>query len=287
MKKKSGSICLMGSVVALGVLLVVGAAGADDIAWDMVSSTSQNLTNFSTDAPVFSSPGDGFQKYTVGVSPSIPYAIVDDSGGVYPADQNGIIDSGTDFDEFFGICDSVNDDNLAGDPYHATWVFNIASAAGDVMLQLDLAAMGNFELADPTFDPPIVGDTYEWTYQVDAGAPQTFLTSSVDEGGTMTYTLAGGTVVELDDPLTVNGVALSNVFQTFLTPIPSGSQVTVVLTAVADGGSEGYVARNIVISDYDPTQGGGEPIPTLSEAGIALMTLLLMAGGVFLFRRLR
>ena len=47
------------------------------------------------------------------------------------------------------------------------------------------------------------------------------------------------------------------------------------------------VARNLLVTDYDPTQGGGEPIPTLSSLAMAAMVLLLMAGGVFLFRRVQ
>jgi hypothetical protein len=64
--------------------------------------------------------------------------------------------------------------------------------------------------------------------------------------------------------------------------------LTVVLTSLTDGGSEGYVARNILVTAADqPSGGGGEPIPTISETGVAIMVLLLIAGAVFLFRRRR
>jgi len=283
MKRQNGLFYIIGLSVALGLCLVPGTVGAQNIAWDMVNSTSQNLVSYSTDAPEFSSPGDGFKIYQVGVSPSIPYALVDDSAAVFPADENGIIDSNSDFHEFFGICDTYNDDNPTSSDYHATWVFDISSAVGEVTLLLDLAAMGEFDVIDSEG----VDDRFAWTYQVDAGPVMTVFSASVDETGSQTYTLANGTTQVLDRPLVVNGTTLSNQFQTFATSIAAGSQVTVILEAFTNGGSEGYAARNILVTNYDPAQGGGEPIPTLSWTGIAAMALMLMAGAVVLFRRLR
>ncbi|MEN8162557.1 MAG: hypothetical protein ABFS37_00370 [Acidobacteriota bacterium] len=286
MKRQHGSFSLIGLVATLGLCLVVGTAGADDIAWDMVDSDSHNLVSYSTDAPVFNNPGDGFQKYAAvqQVCPpvpdpnlnNIPWSLVDDSVCIYPEDSGGIIDTMTDFDEFFGVTDTENDDNSG--PVSATWVFNISSAVDNLELHVDLAAMGNYE------DPE---DSFVWTYQVDAGAVETFLTAVADEDGMLTYTMADGTTRDLDDPLVVNGTTLTNHFQTFSTSIPAGSQLTVVLTAVTDGGYEGYAVRDILVTDFDPAQGGGQPIPTLSMAGIAAMALLLMAAGMVLFRRLR
>jgi len=290
MKMKNGSIYLVGCMVALGLCLAAGTVVADDIAWDMVSSTSVNLISYGTDAPPFAHPGDGFQKYSVvqqacppPPDPNlnvIPYSLIDDSACIYLMDEGGIVETMTDFDEWFGICDTVNDDNPGNDLYNATWVFNISSGDANFELHLDLAAMGEFE-AD---------DIYEWSYQVDGGAPQTFLVAVADENASLTYTLASGTVVTLDSPLVVDGVTLYNHFQTFSTAIPAGSQLTLVLTTLAQGGYEGYVARNIRVSadtDEPPPGGGGAPIPTLSMIGIAAMALMLMAGAVFLFRRLR
>ena len=90
MNRQHRSVSLIGLSAALVLCLAPGMAAAADVAWDMMGSTSQNLTSYGTDAPVFSSPGDGFQKYTVGVSPSIPYALVDDTNAGYPADEIGV-----------------------------------------------------------------------------------------------------------------------------------------------------------------------------------------------------
>jgi uncharacterized protein len=238
MKGQHASVNLIGLSVALGLCLASGTAAAQDIAWDLVSSTSHNLVSYGTDAPVFTAPGDGFQKYDVDVDPTaIPYSLVDDTLGAFPADAIGIVDSVNDHDEFFGICDIVND-TPPGPPYHATWVFDISSASGNLQLSVNLAAMGDFEAAD----------TYVWTWQVDSGAVNTWLTAVADEAGSYTYTMADGTTRLVDDPLVVNGTTISNVFRTFTTPITPGSQLTVVLTSTTDGSYEGYAARNIVVS---------------------------------------
>ncbi|MCD4748673.1 MAG: hypothetical protein K8R59_04795 [Thermoanaerobaculales bacterium] len=285
MNRQHGLVYLIGLFAAFGLCLVSGMAGADDIAWDMMDSTSRNVVSYMNDAPAFSSSGDGFQKYTVvqQVCPpipvpnlnDIPYAVVDDSACIYPTDGGGIIDTMTDFDEFFGVCDTENSQNSG--PVTATWVFDISSAGDHVRLSVDLAAMGDFEAAD----------SFVWTYQIDAGAVTPWLTAVADEAGAMTYTLANGTAVDLNDPLVVDGITLLNRFQTFMTPIDRGSQLTVVFTVTTDGGSEGFAARNLLVRDFAPGQEGGQPIPTLSTVGIAAMILMLMVVGVFLFRRLR
>lgn len=278
MKRQFISVFYVGLALAVGLCLVAGTASANDIAWDMVSSTSQNLISYSTDAPVFSSPGDGFQKYTVGVSASIPYGLVDDTNNGYAADAVGVIDSATDFDEFFGIIDTTNNDNPNSDYYHATWVFDISSATGNLGLWVDLGAMGDFEDTD----------FYEWSYQVDSGPVTPVLSAVANVDGALTYTMADGTTRDLDDPLVVDSVTLSNQLQTLVAPITgTGSQLTITLTALTDGGSEGYAAKNLIIKgDVQGGDGGGEPIPTLSLGGMLSMLVLLLVCGMFLIRRL-
>ncbi len=245
MSRQHGSlVVVVGLAAALGFSLALGSVGAEDIAWDLVNSTNQNLVSYSTDAPVFTAPGDGFQKYDVDVDPNaIPYALLDETNGAFPADEVGIIDKTSDFDEFFGICDTVNNDNPDANPYHATWVFDTSSASGDIELWIDLAAMGDFEA---TATP---ADVFTWSYQVDAGAPVQVLAATVNEDINQTYTMADGTTRVLDDPLVVAATTMSNQFTTFNVPIgAAGAQLTVVLTAVADGGSEAYAVRNIKVT---------------------------------------
>ncbi len=277
MKWHHGWLYLIGLSVAIGLCLAPATVTAQDVAWDMVSSTSHNLLSYTTDAPpVWTALGDGFQKYRVGVD-NIPYALVDDTASVYPADQIGIIDSATDFDDFFGICDIVNDDNSG--PLHATWVFDISSANANPKLWVSLAAMGDFEVETPD----VVGDVYSWSYQVDSGPVVTAIEAGANEDGSMTYTMADGTVRVVDDPLVANGVTLFNGFQSFEIPITQGSQLTVVLTALTDGGSEGYAARNIVITSDPPPAPPAVVVQTqsatdatgIATAGFGIASLVL------------
>ncbi len=265
MTRQRGSLSLVGLSAVVALCLAPGAAVADDIAWDMVSTTSHNLISHGTDAPVFTSPASGFQKFAVGVSASIPYALVDDTAGVFPADAIGIIDSSTDFDEFFGATDTVNNDNPPpGAPYHATWVFDISSAYANPRLWVDLAAMGNFE----TGGGDVVSDSFVWSWQVDGGPVTSVFGSSVNEDGSQTYTMADGTTRVEDDPLVVEGVTMSNAFTTFSTPITTGSQLTVMLTVTADATSESYAARNILIT-ADPPPPGPEVVVQSVAATVA------------------
>ena len=106
-------------------------ANAQVIASDMDSSSSSNLISYTNPWEfAFGSLGDGFQKYQRGVSPSIPFAVVDDSLSIFPSDSVGIVKEGN-TDQFFGVVDTINGDN--GDPVTATWVFDITGGADLVL----------------------------------------------------------------------------------------------------------------------------------------------------------
>jgi predicted extracellular nuclease len=226
--------------------LVLIVAAPTTIAYDMVGSASQNLTSYTDDPAIpFSSAGDGFNKFQRGVSPSIPFAVVDDSLGSFPPDNLGIIKTGN-IDEFFGTVDTNNGDTLGRDVV-ATWVFDI-SGASILSLSIDMGAMGDFEAAN---------DFFNWSYSIDGGPAQTAFQSSVDEAGTQDYTMEGGLIVTLSDPMLVNGVLLNKTQTAALAG--SGNQLTLILTANTDGGSEAIAFQNIVISGV----GGGNAPPTV------------------------
>ncbi|MEN8114550.1 MAG: ExeM/NucH family extracellular endonuclease [Actinomycetota bacterium] len=233
-------------IAALIPLTSTPAQASSVVAFDMVGSASQNLisyTNPSTGA--FSSGGDGFEKYQRWVSPSIPYSIMDDSLSIYTGDSLGIVKEGN-TDEFFGVTDTVNGDNTG--PVSATWVFDV-SGATDMALSIDMGAMGDFESSD----------TFVWEYQFDSGTVETAFASSVDEAGSNTYILEGGSSYTLNDPMLVDGTILTNDLATFTAPLTgSGSSLTLTLTASTNGGSEAFAFQNItILADYD--SGGGEP----------------------------
>ena len=194
------------------------------------------------EAGAFSSAGDGFERYQVGVSSTIPFSLVDSSNNGNPIDSLGIVDEATKTDGWFGVTDIVNSSNPSG-LGTATWEFDIEGASS-LTVSIDMAAMGDFEASS---------DSFEWTYAIDEGPAMSLFTSTVDEAGSATYTLADGDDFTLNDPLVItdNGgtpTELSNLFQTLTSSIAgTGSTLTIELVAAADGGSEAFAFDNIMI----------------------------------------
>ncbi|MDH3731728.1 MAG: lamin tail domain-containing protein, partial [Acidimicrobiia bacterium] len=217
------------------------------VASDLTGGAPMNLISFTDDPAIpFTSAGDGFQKYQRGVSPSIPFAVLDDSLTIFPGDTLGIVDE-TNTNPFFGVVDTVNPDNAG--LVSATWDFDI-SGASELSLSIDMGAMGDFESSD----------SFEWTYSIDGGAPSSAFSLVSDQDADRTYTLAGGASFTLADPLNVGATQLSNVFQTVSTPIAgTGSSLALSLTVTTDGGSEGVAFQNIVITGDDSTGSGPTP----------------------------
>ena len=245
--RADGPRCVPAFVSTLAFVLAIAlpySAQAQVIASDMVDSTSQNLLSYNnpwTDA--FGSAGDGFQKYQRGVSATIPFSLADDSLSIFPGDSLGIIkESNTDV--FFGVTDTVNGDNSG--PVSASWVFNIAGSS-NLELAIDMGAMGDFETSD----------YFEWTYSVDGGPATTAFASTVDDAGSHTYTLEGGTSFTLNDPMLVNGTILTNELQTFVAAIAgSGSELTLTLTASTNGGDEAFAFQKIEVRVGSGTPSG-------------------------------
>ena len=230
----SGLVVAM--VFVVGSFATASEARASVVAFDMVESASQNLLSFTEDPAIpFASAGDAFNKLQRGVSPTIPFAVVDDSAGVFPPDTLGIIKTGN-TDEFFGVVDTTNPDT-GGAPVTATWVFGIAGVPG-LSLSIDMGAMGDFEASDH----------FVWEYSIDGGPVLTAFENTVDEAGSYTYILESGTAVTLNDPMLVDGTVLTNDLATFTVPLTgSGSTLTLTLTATTDGGSEAIAFQDIVI----------------------------------------
>jgi hypothetical protein len=132
----------------------------------------------------------------------------------------------------------------------ATWEFDISGATGLVLL-IDMGAMGDFESSD----------TFEWTYSIDGGPTLVAFASTVDEAGSYVYTLEGGTVVPLNDPMLVQGTILTNDLAAFSTPL-AGTGSTLTLTLLADtNATEAIAFRNIILSEADVPP----PPPTEAE----------------------
>ncbi|WP_310619166.1 ExeM/NucH family extracellular endonuclease [Flexibacterium corallicola] len=229
-----------GATDVQSITVTVADVVRETIAYDMVGSSSEGLLNYSNTAPDFGSAGDAFAKMKVG--DSIPFALLDESNSSNTSDTAGIIDAGTNADEFFGIVDTQNADN--SEPVQASWTFDV-SGYMNLSVALDAGAMGDFEATD----------SFEVRYSLDGGEEQVLFTFSADESGSQTYTLANGSEVTLNDPLveTSTGTVLSNELQTLLGDIEGvGSELTIIVEAQADGGSEALALQNLKIE--------GEPI---------------------------
>jgi predicted extracellular nuclease len=223
------------AVAFQNIKVVANAIAIRRFAYDMVDSTSERLTSFTNPFNgAFSSAGDGFQKYQRGVSPTIPFSVLDDSLVIFPPDSLGIIRDGN-TDVFFGVTDTENGDNTG--PVSATWVFDI-SGGTDLALSIDMGAMGDFEASD----------FFSWTYSIDGGPATLAFSSAVDEAGSYAYTLEGGSTFTLNDPMLVQGTVLTNNLTTFQTPLAgTGTSLTLTLTAQFNGGSEAVAFQNVII----------------------------------------
>jgi predicted extracellular nuclease len=228
------------AVAFQNIVIEEGGVTTAGLAFDMVNSASQNLTSFTNPwNGAFSNPGDGFQKYQRGVSPTIPFSVLDDSLVIFPSDTLGIIKDGN-LDEFFGVVDTINGDN--SDPVSATWTFDVSAATLGLVLSIDMGAMGDFESSD----------TFVWTYSIDGGPELTAFANSVDEAGSFTYVLEGGLNRTLADPMLMQGTILTNDFATFNAPlVGTGSTLTLTLTQRQDAGTEAVAFQNIILSEAD------------------------------------
>ena len=208
-----------------------------------------NLISFSQipASGAFADSQDGFQRYQVGVSSSIPNDLMDDSTSSAPSDAWGIINRAVKTDGWFGLADTFNDQNPTGD-VTATWAFDVSEASA-LEVSIDMGAMGNFELAD----------VFNWTYSIDGDPFAPLFTSSVNEGGTANYTLADGDVFAVIDPvsMTIAGgstVQLSNVLQTLTASIVgTGDVLTLRFDGNTNGDDEAYAFDNIIVTGLVPT----------------------------------
>jgi hypothetical protein len=233
------------------------------IASDTFDATLNRVNFTQNPAPsAFSSPGDGFETYQRGVSPSIPFALLDDTSSIFPADALGIIREDK-TDRWFGITDTVNGDNPNGG-FVAEWVFAI-SGFQDMSVSVDMGAMGDFETVD----------VFNWTFSIDGSSFQPLFTSTVDESASLTYTLASGSQFTLDDPLSMNGVVLNNNLATITAPVNGvGNQLTLRLAGQTDG-NEAYAFDNIIVRGF-AAGGAAAPEPgTLALLGVGTVFALV------------
>ncbi|QDU89593.1 hypothetical protein Pla175_29850 [Pirellulimonas nuda] len=189
------------------------------------------------------------------------FALLDDTAGTFPTDMVGIVKS-TDFDNFFGISDTVNPDTngpaTGGTAvtetalFTATWSFDVSAAVGGLTIGIDLAAMGDFEATGST------ADMFAFSYSFDGANFVDFLPTVVREDiDNASYTLEAGTVVLLNDPVEADSTLLTNEFRTFSSSIGAAqsSTLSVRFTGQTDAAAEGLAFRNLTVSDNDISAG--------------------------------
>ncbi len=244
----------MNTVFNLPVNFTVGSGGGPVfgvIAKDDFDSTlNRNSFSQTPTAGTFSSPADGFETFQVGVSSTIPFALLDDSAVAFPADTHGLVDSNVKTDAWFGVVDINNAQNPSGTGT-ATWEFDISTATSGLEVSIDMAAMGDFDA---------LADVFDWTYSIDGGASSPLFTSSVDSSGSATYTLADGDQFTLDDPLEMTTtdaqtIELSNLFQTLTSSlVGTGNTLTLEFNAITDDDSgstsRSYAFDNIIVEGF-------------------------------------
>lgn len=218
-------------------------------------TTNGNLISGETYA-LYNSSGDAFNPMSrASLSPfeadagqaGMPFNISDDSvagalgNSVFAADVLGFAGMAK-TDGFFGITDTVNADNVSGVEV-ATFAFDISSVTGPISVSIDFAAMGDFELAD----------VFDFEYEIDGGGFAPLFTSSVNEAGSQGYTMDSGATPLLDDPVLINGITLTDVFQTLNAPVAGlGTELVIRLTAATDG-TEGFGFDNVTVTPEPAT----------------------------------
>lgn len=269
------SLCLL-TCAAVSTLAIHSAQA--QIAGALLPGGDVNLTSYTNafdpagGGVLFGSAGDGFGQFNVVTSPSIPFALVDDTIDDFAADTQGIVVDGptATSQNFFGIVDTQNGDN-DGDVV-ATYTFDVSSATVALDLGIDVAAMGDFESTDiygvdVSIDGGGFTDLFDLTFldtEFEEGSDDTIDTGLVG----ITYTLASGTEVFLDDPMTLDGTILTNVFQSFSFALGTATDtVAVQITANTDGGGEAVAFQNLTITEIPEPASLG----LLSVAGLGLL----------------
>jgi predicted extracellular nuclease len=245
-------IALAASAALLGGLVAVPAATAATpsvVASDLALEPVNLLAHDNPWAGAFSSPADGFEIYQRDVSPSIPFALLDDSAAGFPSDSQGIIGA-ADTGRFFGAADTVNDDTDG--PVTATWTFDVSGADGPLFLNVAAGAMGDFEATD----------AFEFAVGFDGATPSTVLSATVDEDGSRDYELDDGDVFTLNDPVDLAGVPLDDDLTLVNAALAgAGDTLTVTFTADTNGGDEAFAFDRLVVTQDAPLPGGWTPPP--------------------------
>ena len=225
-----------------------------DFDGNVVGAPSRNLSFSQNPLPgnFLPSLARGFEVWEIGVSPSIPFTLVDETLIGFPADVLGVVPE-TYVGAWFGVVDTVDPTNPQNFGI-VEFTFDVSGFI-DISVCIAMGAMGDWEVPGANG----CNDVHDWTYSFNGVDFFPLFTSSVDEDATFNYTLASGKVVPLPDPLFMNGRLLQNGFNIFSAAAPgTGDTLTLRYYACTDGAQEGYAFDDIVISGVPDT---AQPCP--------------------------
>ncbi len=186
------------TIALLTICLLAQSAAADDLIGK--EDFDGGALNLGTTTNVHNFPGMGgdfnsvFGVVTVGTMPS---AVADDSvgnvSGMGPFANDALGICSQNGSRFFAM-DDMDGTPLPGHTF-AIWPFDISSAAfGLTAIQIDLAAMSNFETTS--------NDGFVIEAQIDGGGFQEIFRAAPDSAATKTYRpMDGGVAYGYDDPL--------------------------------------------------------------------------------------
>ncbi len=253
------------SLALTACLLSAAPTHAGLIAADLGDAAPQGLLDYQNPFQAgFSASDDAFARLRRGGPLLPPAALLDDSATT--TDILGIVAESMS-GWFFGVVDNVNSDS----PGSATaqWQFDV-TGFHNLTLALDMAAMGDFEASD----------YFLWHFAFDTGSSGTLWRGQTDESAAQTYRLSSGAEVTLNDPLMVDGVALSNNFTSFLLPLAGvGSTLTLTLEAALNGGQEALAFRHLSLA--------GSPLERATGVPLASTLALTLVALPWLYRRKR
>lgn len=259
----------LSSLLVVGAGLISSADAAPLVIDDFDGGSDARLQSFSisptTGSPHF--PNGIFDVFGV-TDRTVNFDFADDSAGSFPADRFGVVPTAK-TDKFFGVEDLLNPDQPGGRGT-ATWTFDIAGLT-NLSLQILFSAMGDFEAGD---------NSHIFEVAIDGGGFSTVFNINGDNNDTFGYTMEGGFVVNLADPLKLTDDLgtriIDNSFTTLGTSaiLGTGNLLTLRYTAgTNDGGSEVFAFDNIILN-ADPVGGGGPVVPEPTSLALAAIGVL-------------
>lgn len=219
------------------LLLFSVPASANVIAFDTFDD-SFNLNSFS--AVPDQSATDGYFSDAFDVFGVTDRAAAVVNGNTVLLDEGGADDFGilseTKSDKLFVVQDSDNPDNTEAIST-AEWNFDISSGE-DLSVCIDIAAMGDFD----------EDDRFGFVYSIDNGPILPLFLSSVNEQGSLLYTLSGGVENTLSDPLSMSGTTLNNTFQTLTRDLSGqGDALNITFSVATTGNDKVFVFDNVIV----------------------------------------